>query len=361
MCCTPITEEYTWCGSPLNSPDSVSTQNFVAQRLAAMPCYGAALLALCAGALQSLALAPFNYWPAAIFGLGIFALLLPNASRRHIAFVSTSFGLGLFGAGVSWVYVSIHQFGGAAAWFAVLLTFAFVAFLALVFALPFVACARLFCFKNLSLILTFPACYILGEWLRSWLFTGFPWLYVGYGHGQTALAGWAPIVGVLGLGYFACLSAVTLAYWGLATKPSIKLITVTLAVATVWFSGMYLRDVPWTRVDTEQPIQVAIVQPNIPQEIKWHPDYARPTLDKLQTMSKPLWQYDWIIWPEAAVPIPYHRALSFLDEINTKAYETQTGLITGIIYDDQTRPRFYNSIAGFGDAMGIYHKRRLVR
>src|SRR5690606_27832395 len=77
-------------------------------------------------------------------------------------------------------------------------------------------------------------------------------------------------------------------------------------------------------------------------------------------MSEELWQYDLVIWPEASIPEPYHRMLPFLDEINRRAAETDTGLISGIIYDDPHRRRYYNSVVGFGMALGIYHKRRLV-
>ena len=50
-----------------------------------------------------------------------------------------------------------------------------------------------------GMLMGFPVTWVLSEWLRSWLFTGFPWLYLGYAHLDTPIAGWAPIVGVYGL------------------------------------------------------------------------------------------------------------------------------------------------------------------
>src|SRR5690606_16764116 len=108
------------------------------------------------------------------------------------------------------------------------------------------------------------------------------------------------------------------------------------------------------------PVTVALVQPDIPQDMKWQTNYVQPTLTLLMELSEDLWDNDWIVWPEAAVPLTYHDALPFLNEINERASASGAGLITGIIYDDLANRRYYNSVAGFGTALGIYHKRRLV-
>lgn len=331
----------------------------VKRGIEALPWYWAGLLALVAGALQTLALAPFNLWPLGLLGLVLFALLLFKAPRRRTVLVALLFGLGLYATGTSWVFVSIHQFGGAPVWLAGLLTGLFVLFMALVFTLPFLLLARLLGHGRLGMMLVFPACYLLGEWLRSWLLTGFPWMYIGYAHLHTPLGGWAPLVGVLGVGYIAAFTAAVAAGWCFLMRPSGNLLMASLLVALCWGGGVKLGAVEWTRVNTEQPISVAMIQPNVPQEVKWNPDYARPTLELLEQLSEPLWGHDWLIWPEAAVPLVYHNARPFLDSIDRRASDTGTGLITGIIYDEPGG-HFYNSLAGFGEARGIYHKRRLV-
>jgi len=73
-----------------------------------------------------------------------------------------------------------------------------------------------------------------------------------------------------------------------------------------------------------------------------------------------LWGHKIIIWPEAAVTKLYSQALPFLNEINRKASDSGSGLITGIIFDDQEKDVYYNSVVTFGTAIGIHHKRRLV-
>ncbi|MDO3382911.1 apolipoprotein N-acyltransferase [Gilvimarinus algae] len=322
--------------------------------------YNAASLALLAGGLQPLALAPFNLWPLAILGLAVFALLMFKVSARRAMLVAGCFGAGLYGVGISWIYVAIHEFGNASALLAASLTALFVLFMALVFALPFVVCRSLLGHGRLGVLLGFPACYLLGEWLRSWLLTGFPWLYVGYGHLESPLAGWAPLLGVLGVGYIAVFSAATLASWAFFVRPSGNLWMASVSVVAFWLVGWALADVHWTRINHDHPVSVAMVQPNVPQEVKWDPAQAEPTLDRLMALSEPHWNADWLIWPEAAVPLTYHNALDFLNELTRQASRSQTGVITGIIYDDHAQRKFYNSLAGFGDALGIYHKRRLV-
>lgn len=310
-----------------------------------------------------IAFAPFDIWPLALLGVVSFALLLYRQSGARALLLAFCFGLGLYGVGVSWIFVSIHTYGNASAPLAALLTGLFVAFVALIFSLPFFLYGRWFSHRPLALALAFPTLWLLGEWLRSWLLTGFPWLYLGYGHLETWLAGWAPILGVMGLSLILALTAGLIAQWLMLwrtqTRPRLPLGVLTLVVVGCWPAGLALKQVSWTQLDQE-PISVSMVQPNIAQELKWNPDYVQPTLDLLLSMSEDLWQNDWLIWPEASIPEPYHHSLPFLDRIHRRATETDTALIAGIIYDDPHRRRYYNSVVGFGTALGLYHKRRLV-
>src|SRR5690554_7003153 len=154
----------------------------------------ATLLALVAGALVPLAFAPFDLWPLAMLGLLGLALLVHRQSGLSALWRALWFGIGLYGVGASWVFVSIHVHGDAPIPLAALLTGLFVVFIALVFSLPFFIYGRWFSHRPLALVLAFPLLWLLGEWLRSWLLTGFPWLYLGYGHLDSWLAGWAPIL-----------------------------------------------------------------------------------------------------------------------------------------------------------------------
>jgi apolipoprotein N-acyltransferase len=329
------------------------------QRLHQLPKWLQLFIALAAGCLVPLSFAPFNIWPLGIFALSIFALLINQQSPKAVWWRAWCFGVGSYGVGVSWVYVSISGFGGAPAPLAALLVIVFVFFMAAMFSLPFYAFGRWFSYHRFSLLIAFPAIWMLGEWLRTWLFTGFPWLFIGYADLTNWLSGWAPVVGVMGLSLFSAFTAAVAAQ--LIYQPT-KIRGLVLGGSTVifiWGAGFALQKIEWTTASST-PTSIAIVQPNINQDDKWQADYRAATLDLLRTTTEPLWGHKIIIWPEAAITEIYSHALPFLNEMNRKAADAESGLVTGIIFDDQDKQVYYNSVATFGKAIGIHHKRRLV-
>jgi apolipoprotein N-acyltransferase len=328
------------------------------------------LCALVAGSLVPLSFAPFNWWPLGLLSAALLAWLLRWQSGWEGFKRSIWFGIGLYGAGASWVYVSIHQFGFAAAWLAATLTGLFVFGMALVFALPFYFYSRFFAPARLGYLVAFPAFWVLGEWLRSWLLTGFPWLYLGYGHIDTWLSGWAPLFGVLGVSFAAVFSAAAISYAvydlirarlqppGHRFRPGRTYATLA-AVLLVWVAGWGLCNLRWTQPAGDS-ISVGMVQGNIAQELKWQPFYLAETMAIYRHLSSAVWDKDWVVWPEAAMPLMYHDATDFLAELDKRAEETNTAFISGILYDDQETGAYYNTIIGLGEAQGIYHKQRLV-
>ena len=148
------------------------------------------------GVLLPLSLAPFDWWWFAPLPLLAYLWLSQNISCQRRYWRSFLFGLGYFGSGASWVYVSIHDYGDAPMPLAVLLTFLFVAGLALAFSLPMFLWNRFLQDKRFGVLLGFPAAWVLNEWYRSWLLTGFPWLYIGYSQTNTLMGGWAPVTGI---------------------------------------------------------------------------------------------------------------------------------------------------------------------
>lgn len=163
------------------------------------------LTALFAGALITLSLAPHGIWPLGILAVTVLASLLTGLDSKRGLFRAFAFGVGLYGSGASWVYVSIYNFGMSSAPLAFALTAAFVLALALVFAIPFYFYSRFLERSRWGFLLGFPAIWVLGEWSRTWFLTGFPWLFVGYSHHSTWLSGWAPVIGVNGLSFIAVL------------------------------------------------------------------------------------------------------------------------------------------------------------
>lgn len=317
------------------------------------------IAALIAGTLLPFSLAPFNIWPLAIVSMVIFGLLVNQQSLKAVLWRSWFFAVGMYGLGVSWIYVSISGFGGAPAPLAAFLVVVFVFFMAVLFSIPFYVYGRWFSQHRLGTLLAFPATWLLSEWLRTWLFTGFPWLFAGYADQYTWLAGWAPVTGVLGLSLASALTAGFIAQLAYRPIKSAGLVCTGVVVGLLWIGGFTLQKIEWTQAATT-PTTIAIVQPNINQEEKWKLDTRETTMDLLRTSTEPLWGHKIIIWPEAAVTEVYSQAIPFLNEMNRRAADTHSGLITGIIYDDAEKDAYYNSVVTFGDAIGIYHKRRLV-
>ncbi len=318
------------------------------------------ILAPLAGVLITLSLAPFNLWPAGILSCALYAYLLCTCSLRQAVWRSWLFGLGMFGSGVSWVYVSINVYGGAGPVLSTFLIVLFCAGLSLLFQVTF----GWFYVRYVralpgGMLVGFPVTWVLSEWLRSWLLTGFPWLYLGYAHIDTPIAGWAPVVGVLGLSFICALPGICL-FLAWRSRQAIACTTYAVIVITLWAGGAVLKPMEWVVRASEQPLRVAILQPDVPQEHKWDPAWYRPILRQLRESSEPHYGVDVLVWPEAAVPNYYQRARGFLDPIDRRTASNETTLFVGVPFLAENDGGYYNSVLALGQGQGVYHKQQLV-
>lgn len=320
------------------------------------------LVALLAGGLTTLALAPFDYWPLGLLSIALLYQGLQSLPARQAALRGWFWGLGLFASGVSWVYISIHVHGYASPILAGLLTALFVAGLALIIALTAWLWARwlrpsqsgwLSCFG-------FAALWVGQEIFRGWFLTGFPWLYQGYIHTDTWLAGYAPIGGVWLLSLLTVLSACLLCEDALWKRLPHAAGAVALVVA-IWAGGKLLSNIDWTQPAGE-PLSVALIQADIPQSRKWDPDHIQHTLTLYRDMSYAQGQVDLLVWPETAVPVLQSQAQPFVDAMAANFAEQGTTLITGIPVDDYETGelRIFNGIMVAGSENNRYLKNKLV-
>jgi apolipoprotein N-acyltransferase len=317
------------------------------------------LLAPLAGALITLSLAPFDLWPAGIASCMLLMHLLRTCAPKQAFWRGWLFGVGLFGSGASWVYVSIHDHGYTGVPLALFLTAVFCCALALLHAGFAWSYTRLIRALPGGMLVGFPALWVLFEWLRSWLLTGFPWLFLGYGHIDTWISGWAPVIGVYGLSFICAITASCL-YLAWRSRQWMTCTTYAVIAATLWLGGSQLKPIEWVAPASETPLTVALYQPNIPQQNKWDPRWYQPILEQYQRAMEPLYGYDLVIWPESAIPNFYQRAGGFLDPITERAREQETALITGIPFRPADSERYYNSIIALGNGAGVYHKQRMV-
>lgn len=311
-----------------------------------------------AGAFITLALAPFKIWPLAIVSLVILYLAWVNTSAKQAIWRSWYFGSGLFFSGSYWVYVSIHDHGGASPFLAGIMTAGFNLFLASLL-IPFAYYFHHFFQKTPKTTpLAFAAIWLLSEWLRTWLLTGFPWLFIGYSQLEGPLSAWAPIVGTLGISFM-------LAYTAAAFAQSVlthKLNWHWLALLLIWLPPIYLATIEWTERKSDKAYSVALIQPNLNLEDKWDPDFREPIKDYYKQASFSLADQDLIIWPETAIPQTYHNALEYLEEIDKFAKKHDNAIILGIPsrWYNGSNAVYHNTMLAIGKADGIYHKQKLV-
>ena len=161
------------------------------------------------GALAILAFAPFNFWPLLPLSLALLFHRLLQQSPRQGAITGLLFGMGYFGAGVHWVYVSCFEFGQMGVFLSALVTLLLVLYLAIYPALFGGMVSRLWGSAGASpeghrlsvYLLGLPGIWMLLELMRGWLFTGFPWISVGYSQVDGPLAGMAGLIGANGIGW----------------------------------------------------------------------------------------------------------------------------------------------------------------
>ena len=312
------------------------------------------MIALLAGAATVLAFAPVGFYPLALASFAVLIHRWMRAAPRACFWSGFVFGLGLFGGGVSWVYVSLSQFGGMPAPLAGLATFLFCAFIALFPAAAGWLQARVPAADGVRACLIIPSAWTLFEWLRGWILTGFPWLSAGYAATGWPPQGYAPVLGVYGLSFVTLSLAGIL--WALATR---KKILAFVALFAVLGAGQALRTVDWT-APLGVPVHAALLQGNIEQEMKFRPErYARivETYAGLaeQTSAR------LIILPETAVPRFYDRVEpEVLARFDAAAKRNGGDLLLGVAYRE-AQDRDYNSVVTLGTApRQAYHKVHLV-
>ena len=315
--------------------------------------------ALVAGAALVLSFAPYELVWLAPLSLATLILLWDSTTSRQAFWIGYCFGLGLFTAGTYWLYISLNILGGLWPPMALLLMFGLIAVMALYVALSGSLAVWLTPAGGfLRWVIVVPASWVLMEWLRGWLFTGFPWMSVGYSQIETPLGALAPVVGVYGV------SAVTVFYGGLIVSvvqegAFVRRLT-AIVVSALGLAGLLaLEPVEWS-VAEQKELQVTLVQGAVPQELKWLPAQLEPTLELYQRLSFEQVPRDLYIWPEAAVPAFPFEIPDFLQNLNDKLHSQGSQLFTGILTYDIERGEYRNTLWALGGEEGMYFKRHLV-
>ena len=320
--------------------------------------FAAAAACLAAGAALPLAFAPFGLFPVAFASLAALFLAWRGSRTPRRAFLrGWLFGVGTFGAGVSWVYESF-AFANVSGPLAFVLTVGLVACLALYPAVLGWIVARVAPAGDASrLLAVYPAGWTLWEWLRGWAFTGFPWLQVGYAQIDGPAAGWLPVLGAHGVGALVAYVAGGIAF--VLHRRDGRAAVLLVAAAAILGIGVRLADVGWVR-PAGPPVEVAIVQGNIAQDQKWRPEMQGPTLERYTSLTREHFDADLVVWPESAIPAFFDTRREFTHGLLREAVHRGSAVVTGVPVRDGPAGPYLNAVAMLGREPGFYFKRRLV-
>jgi apolipoprotein N-acyltransferase len=314
--------------------------------------------ALAAGALTVAGFAPLAVFPLPLLTLAALLLVWLRAATPQAAFrTGVAFGAGLFGVGASWVYVSLHDFGMMPAPLAAIGTLAYCAILSLYPAAAGWCLARLRLGRPASALFAFPVLWTLFEWLRGWIFTGVSWLALGYSQVDSPLAGFAPVVGTYGVSFVTALCAGLLVI--VVAGSGKARLAAGAALVFAFGLGQLARQIDWTSPQGT-PLKVALLQGNIPQDLKFQPDRYAATLATYKRLIEAS-QGQLIVLPETAIP----RFLDAVDpgylrDIARIALERRADILVGVPIRDPDG-RYFNSVISVGASPSQrYDKAHLV-
>jgi len=321
------------------------------------------VLVLASGASLPLAFAPFHAWFWAPVPLGVLFLASAAGTVRQGAWRGLLFGIGFFGVGLAWI-VESFKFNAVPYPLALIVTVALVVVLSGYLAIFGGVAAKLHgpagSPRGLRYMVSVAAGWVIVEWLRGHLFTGFPWLVVGVGQVDGGFSGWLPVSGAYGTSFIVALVGAVLTVCVTRRGYSSALVAGSLGTLIVLASAG-LHGQAWSAASA-RPLSVALVQGNVGQEEKWKLENRAPTLRKYLDLTRPHWDADLVIWPETAIPGLIESMRPFLTALEAEAQAKGTELLVGIPGRAPASGQPLNTVFKLGgaDSRAHYIKRHLV-
>ena len=320
------------------------------------------LLAAFAGAVLPLAFAPFGQFWIAPLSYAALLYLWRDAAPWRAARIGFVYGCGGFGFGTYWTYIAVRIIGGAPVPVAVFLTGGLIAICAAFIALAGYVGARWFRARGaVAWLGVLPALFVLTEWMRGWMFSGFGWLSAGYSQTDSWLMGFAPLAGVHAMGYAVLLTAGAVVTLAIGTHRE-RAVAVVVALA-VWAGGFAARQHEFTQAK-ERAVSVALVQGAIAQDMKWKPEQLQGTLALYGGLTEQSAGTDLIIWPEAAIPTLIEYVPNYLASLRKTVAKSGSTVVLGILRlppgASESSESFQNIVVALTDPVQTYVKRHLV-
>lgn len=265
-------------------------------------------LSLMAGAISATGFAPLGLWPLSLLALALWMAIVDSLESRKAAFLSGwLFGLGHFVVGLNWIAKAFTFQAAMPEWLGYIAVVLLSLYLAIYPALTALGAWLLGRGRPIVFVLAFAGFWIITEWLRSWVFSGFIWNPLGViavdemhalsarSIGTYGLSGL--VIGIAGLVGSAVGGMIALR-WRIIVRRAFDLAIVALGVVVLSAVGSG-DDLPSSG---KQP-NITIVQPNIGQQDKWQAGYEEQNLAKLAGLTLRKGDEPRILfWPEAAIP-----------------------------------------------------------
>ena len=320
------------------------------------------LLAFVLGAATTLAFAPFSWSLLAPLLILPLLYICLTVAPRDAAGHAFWYGFGLFLTGTYWIYISVHVNGNAAVWIAFFLMVGLALVMAAFLSAAGWLMSRLSQGEPWLLLFIAPAAWVLIEWLRGWVLTGFPWMALGYGQIDSPLAGWAPVLGVYGVSFMLVLSTAAIVATSLAATSRGRVLGI-VALVLPWLLGGFLSAVEWTE-PSGKALRTSIIQAGVAQDKKWDREQLQPIMTHYYSSTLGVADSDLVVWPEVAIPALNDQVEALISRVEADAKINGQTVLFGILersFERSVDGRIYNSVILLGtDERQRYRKRHLV-
>lgn len=316
------------------------------------------LVFLVLGCLTTTAFAPFGWHLLVPLLLLPFLFVCLTQAPRDAAKYAFCYGFGLFLSGTYWIYISVVTYGDAPAWIALLLMLGLTLIMSIYLWLTGWLISSFSRGEPWLLLVVAPATWVSIEWLRGWVLTGFPWMTLGYSHIDSALAGWAPVLGVYGVSAMLVLSTSAMLV-AMMTRSRQRWLAIAVIVLP-WIGGAVLKTVDWT-ASAGAPISITIVQSGVSQDKKWLPEQLAPTLKFYRETTSQLSNSAIIVWPEVAIPSVTDLMEDYIAALELDSFRNKQTILIGILERDDDRRgkvRVRNSMIMLGGTTRQYYRKR---
>ncbi len=310
------------------------------------------------GALNVLAFSPFKLWWVSIVSLSMMLILFSECRGQGFK-VGFLYGLGMFGAGVSWIFNSLYDYGEAPLIAAVVMVIVSSLVLSLFLAVMMKLYDVLQSNNSFTRIICFVSIWVLIEWSRSWMFTGFPWLLLGHTLVDSPLKGIVPIFGAFGGSALIAFFSIAVFEMVYASRKTVE--SWILALSIVFACIIFSSAIQWTQPAAKDPVNVAAVQANIPFEMKWDKSRRDEVYQAYVDLTRQHLDSRIIVWPETAIPTFYRVAnQDFIPLFEKELTQNNAELISGVFTYEPGSERIFNSFVTLGGERQFYSKKHLV-